>query len=710
MKKIIYATATKAVAVVLFIACITTGLLAVTQGVTRIEGEDLYLYRFENSFSESDYMQSLLYAPQYAVLNAYYDAYRVDYEGDTERPPELTTGEPESANTDEEKEVEPTAKPTPDKETMEAYIRNALSHMYCADKILYFVEWNGCRFQSTGGTAAHDLIREEFYVYIQRDQNGVITTNASRDDQILDLIENIARYDTSSTITVCAAIRSDYVDFCRDLWMKQEAIVDETVLTGGLFALGALLLLIYLICVCGKDSHGKQKTLWVDYIWSELHLVAVGGTVLSVAALYIWLLEEHFYGYFPLKFLYPLAGVLATLTAAVCLTSLLSIIRNIKVRRGIDASLILSILRLIGRGLMWVARKIHAGCVSVRRAWVRLLSRKTGILLVCSLFLYTAFIGLCGIFAFDWRHGYGFPVGILAGVALFVLAAGAIAHRSSDLDEVKKGVREVRSGNVTYQIAALKGEELKPLADDVNSIAQGLDEAVSAKLKAERMKAELITNVSHDLKTPLTSIINYTELLSQVEGLPEEARDYVRIIAIKNQRLKNLTQDLFDISKVQSGNEEVVWEKLNVALLLEQALAEHDNEIRESELPFCINTPKELYILADGRKMSRVMGNLINNILKYTMKHTRVFITAAEKNSEIRLEFKNISAYPMDFEADEIVGRFVRGDESRTTEGSGLGLAIVKSYTELCGGRFEIFLDGDLFKAVLTFPATAHES
>ena len=707
MKKIIYATTTKAVAVILFIACITTGLLAVTQGITRIEGEDLYLYRFENSFSESDYMQSLLYAPQYALLNAYYNAYRVDYEGDTDSPLELTTGEPESANTDEEKEVEPTARPTPDKETMVAYISDALSHMYCADKILYFVEWNGYCVQSTGNTPTDDLIREEFYVYVQRDQNGVITTNASRNDQILDLIADIARYDTTSTITVCAAIRSDYVDFCRDLWMKQEAIMDETVLTGGLFALGVLLLLIYLVCVCGKDGRGEPRRLWVDYVWSELHLVAVGGAILGAVALYIWLLEEHFYGYFPLKFLYPIAGVLSALTAAVCLTSLLSIIRNIKARRGIDASLILCVLRLIWRGLIWVAKRIHAGCVSIRRAWVRLLSRKTGILLVCSLFLYTAVIGLCGIFAFDWRHGYGFPGGILAGIVLFVLASIAIAHRSSDLDEIKKGVREVRSGNVTYQISALKGEELKPLADDVNSIAQGLDEAVSAKLKAERMKAELITNVSHDLKTPLTSIINYTELLSQVEGLPEEARDYVHIIAVKNQRLKNLTQDLFDISKVQSGNEEVVWEKLNVALLLEQALAEHDNEIRESELPFCINAPKDLYISADGRKMSRVIGNLINNILKYTMKHTRVFITAAEKNGEILLEFKNISAYPMDFDADEIMGRFVRGDESRTTEGSGLGLAIVKSYTELCGGRFEIILDGDLFKAVLTFPALA---
>lgn len=706
MKKIIYATATKAVAVILFIACITTGLLAVTQGLTRIEGEKLYLYHFENSFSESIYMQGLLYAPQYAVISAYYDAYRADYASDTESPPELTTREPESANADEEKEAEPTVKTTPDKETMEAYIREALSHMYHADKILYYVEWNGTCFQSAGNPVADDLIREEFYIYVQRDENGLVTTNASRDDQVLDLIEDIARFDTVSTITVCAAIRADHVDACRDMWTKQAAIIDETMLTGGLFALVALLLLIYLVCVCGRDSHGKQKAFWVDYIWSELHLVAVGGVALGSAALYIWLLEEHFYGHFPLKFLYPIAGVLAALTAAACLNSLLSVIRNIKARRGIDASLILSILRLIWRGLTWMAKRIHAGFASLRRTLVRLLSRKTGILLICSLFLYTALIGLCGIFAFDWRHEL-YPTGILMGIVLFLLASFAIARRSSDLDEIKKGVREVRSGNVTYQITAVKGAELKPLADDVNGIAQGLDEAVSAKLKAERMKAELITNVSHDLKTPLTSIINYTELLSQVENLPEEARDYVHIIAVKNERLKNLTQDLFAISKVQSGNEEVVWEKLNIALLLEQALAEHDNEIRKSELSFCVNIPKELYISADGRKMSRVASNLINNILKYTMKHTRVFITASEKNGEIRMEFKNISAYPMDFEANEIVGRFVRGDESRTTEGSGLGLAIAKSYTELCGGRFEIFLDGDLFKAVLTFPAMA---
>lgn len=180
-------------------------------------------------------------------------------------------------------------------------------------------------------------------------------------------------------------------------------------------------------------------------------------------------------------------------------------------------------------------------------------------------------------------------------------------------------------------------------------------------------------------------------------------KDYARIIAKKSDRLKILTQDLFDISKVQSGNESVVSEKLDVSLLINQLLGEHDNEIKQSGLTFCVNTCKELYIFADGRKMSRVISNLVNNILKYTMKNTRVFITLYEEKGDVVMEFKNIASYPMDFSAEEITGRFVRGDESRTQEGNGLGLAIAKSYTEICNGIFNIVLDGDMFKAILKF-------
>ena len=291
----------------------------------------------------------------------------------------------------------------------------------------------------------------------------------------------------------------------------------------------------------------------------------------------------------------------------------------------------------------------------------------------------------------------------MVGFAVFGFACFVVSYRAKDIDEIRKGVSEVRNGNVAYKIPELKSEDMKVLAANINDIAKGLDESVSAKVKAERLKTELITNVSHDLKTPITSIISYTELLSKIEELPEEAKDYVSVISKKSERLKNLTQDLFDISKVQSGNEDVVLEKLDVALLINQSLGENDSEIQKSELPFCVDAPKELYISADGRKMSRVVSNLINNILKYTMKNTRVFITAFEKDGEVIMEFKNIASYPMNFNADEIVGRFVRGDESRTADGNGLGLAIAKSYTEICNGKFEVVIDGDMFKAILKF-------
>ena len=286
---------------------------------------------------------------------------------------------------------------------------------------------------------------------------------------------------------------------------------------------------------------------------------------------------------------------------------------------------------------------------------------------------------------------------------LFGFATFFVSYRAQDIEEIKKGVNEVKNGNLAYKIPEPKSEDIKALAENVNDIARGFDESVSAKLKAERMKTELVTNVSHDLKTPLTSIINYTELLSSVDGLPEEARDYAKIIASKSDRLKHLTQDLFDISKVQSGNETISPEKLDVALLISQTLGENDSEIKSSGLPFYVTTPKELYIFADGGKMSRVLSNLISNILKYGMKNTRAFISAFEEGDNIVIEFKNIASYPMDFEADEIVGRFVRADESRTTEGNGLGLAIAKSYTELCGGKFEIVIDGDMFKSIIKF-------
>ena len=522
-------------------------------------------------------------------------------------------------------------------------------------------------------------------------------------------MEDIVSFDTESTIVVSCSIKEGVADEYRAIWEKQEKIVFDAFLQASICVLAALISLIYLLCVCGENKDGEYKNIWLDHIWAEVHLAFIGGAGLLTAAICIWVLEEYMYREIPNHFVYMIVGGSTGLACMIIISSLLSIIRNIKTKNLVKSSLICIVIRLIYRILKWcfgilvrILKWIGRQTKSFWSCIFRLLSRKSGIILISMLFVYTVFVGICGIGA-AYSYSAAQAIWLICGILLFAFICFIIAHRAKDFDEIKKGVSNVRNGNISYKIPKLRCEDMKALAANINDIAKGLDESVNGKLKAERMKTELITNVSHDLKTPITSIINYTELLSKIEELPEEARDYVAVIAKKSDRLKRLTQDLFDISKVQSGNDDVVLEKLDAALLIDQALAEHEQEIQDSGLPFCVDTPKELFFSADGRKMSRVISNLISNILKYTMKNTRVFITASEKNGNIVMEFKNISAYPLDFDVEEITQRFVRGDESRTTEGNGLGLAIAKSYTEICNGTFEIVADGDLFKAILKF-------
>ena len=229
-------------------------------------------------------------------------------------------------------------------------------------------------------------------------------------------------------------------------------------------------------------------------------------------------------------------------------------------------------------------------------------------------------------------------------------------------------------------------------------------EAVEQRIKSERQKIDLVTNVSHDLKTPLTSIISYVNLLEQ-EELPLKSAEYVRILTEKSERLKILIQDLFDLSKATSGNMPLTLEKLDLAKLLRQTMADMDEAIRSSGLIFRLNIPNTpVPVTGDGSKLYRALANLIQNALNYSMPRSRVFIelTAAEDTAVVTL--KNTSGYEMDFTAEEIMERFVRGDKARTTEGSGLGLAISKSFVNLCGGKLTIATDGDLFKVSISLP------
>ncbi len=689
MKRIVYSGFLKFVAVVLLIACMVLSVLTAWDGVLRFVEEKVELYSFESDFSSSWYLASLLNAAENAVYDAYYVTYREDIEEEA-----TTTDLPMTDEADL---------------GVEEQIKKRLESLHSAEQIDYFVRWNDKVFTNCGVDDADVLMQREFYSYVERGSDGYFTrrTNAIRAGR--PLIENINEYDRTSTIIICCSVKPEVAAELRTTWERQESMVIDTLGLTLAYAAAVLLLLIYLLSVCGKNRKGEYQNMWLDYIPLELQLILIAGAGIGAVALLTYVLDKYVSGYFSDKLLYPVVGAVTALASLIMITALLSVVRNIKTKRFVASSFVLQTLRGTWLLLKAIIKWTYGAIKALLSAAIGLLCKKSGVLLVVLLFLYTAVIGILGVGTVVTRNWTLEGVLLylvaytLAGMFLFLVVCAFVAFRSKELDQIKKGTREVRGGNVSYKIPRLWWPDMKELAANVNEVSRGLEQSVSAQVKAERMKSELITNVSHDLKTPITSIISYTELLSNMEDLPEQARDYVAVIAKKGDRLKHLTQDLFDISKAQSGNEEIVMEKLDVALLINQALGEHDNEIQGSGLLFCTDVAKELYVCADGRKMSRVIGNLIDNILKYSLKNTRVFICAAEKDGDIVVEFKNISAYPLNFDTEEITQRFVRGDESRTEDGNGLGLAIAKSYTEICGGAFEITTDGDMFKVRIKF-------
>ncbi len=303
---------------------------------------------------------------------------------------------------------------------------------------------------------------------------------------------------------------------------------------------------------------------------------------------------------------------------------------------------------------------------------------------------------------------YGEEMAALAALATFyaliiIITARIIYKRAKYLDEIIKASKEIAEGNVDNKIEVRKNSDLSVLAENINNIKQGLKTAVLQELKSERLKTELITNVSHDLKTPLTSIISYIDLMKKEDISPDVAVDYLKVLDKKAERLKFLIDDLFEATKTATGAVELNIERLELKSLLNQTLAEFENKIQESGLIFKINLPEDkVYVMADGLRLYRVFANLISNAIKYSLRGSRVYIDLVSGEDKVQFIIKNISSYEMNFDAEEITERFKRGDEARSTDGSGLGLAIAKNIMELHGGSLKIEVDGDLFKGIVT--------
>lgn len=297
-------------------------------------------------------------------------------------------------------------------------------------------------------------------------------------------------------------------------------------------------------------------------------------------------------------------------------------------------------------------------------------------------------------------------IAFIFGVALIAVEIFMVLKIAAWYERIAQAVSDIRDGRIQTEIDT-EGMPLimKQFAEDIDCMRDGLNEAVESAVKDQRMKTELITNVSHDLKTPLTSIVNYVDLLKRCEIEDEEAQKYISILDEKSQRMKKLIEDLVEASKASSGAIELHPIKINLCEFAAQTVGEYEDELKGYGIDIVLKTPETpVVVTADSQKTSRIVENLFSNIKKYALEGTRVYAEVADGQKTAKLTFKNVSKYPLDISPDELVQRFVRGDASRSGEGSGLGLSIAKNLCELQRGELSIEIDGDLFKATVELP------
>lgn len=350
---------------------------------------------------------------------------------------------------------------------------------------------------------------------------------------------------------------------------------------------------------------------------------------------------------------------------------------------------------------------------------------KNSIIYIVCRFVYRAVRGFVRALPIAWKGILVYAVVVLVNALGMILAFGAgsffvflltfvldaaglyfVIRTVRQLKTLQTAAQKLAAGDLTYTVDTEKMYPvLKEHGDNLNAVSVGMSRAVNERMKSERFKTELITNVSHDLKTPLTSIVSYVDLLKKEPTESEAAREYIEVLDRQSQKLKKLTTDLVDASKASSGALPVNLEKIDLSELLRQSAGEYTEKFAAANITPVLNVPEaETYVTADGRLLWRVLDNLLGNAVKYAQSGTRLYLELSQNETETVLTLKNISREPLNIPAEELMERFVRGDGSRHTDGSGLGLSIANSLMELMGGKLTLTLDGDLFKAALVFP------
>lgn len=457
-------------------------------------------------------------------------------------------------------------------------------------------------------------------------------------------------------------------------------------------ALAELLFLVFLARAAGRRV-GREETVagWQEKIPFDLYAaVVLGGSAMLVAAAASGT-EDTFQGFEPIM----IAVVLACCAAAYALflAFWMTLCARVKLGRWWENTVCCWLLRLCRRILRWCWRVL---C----RAWGALAGFVRGIPLVWRTAVGCCVIGVL-LFALESNHADGLLLALLAVLSV------AACLLSMQLRRLQKGGEALAAGDLTSQVdTSHMYFDLKRHGENLNAISRGMSIAVEQKLKSERLKTELITNVSHDIKTPLTSIVNYVDLL-QREHTPEQEREYLAVLDRQAHKLKKLTVDLVEMSKASTGNIPCHIARRSVRELIDQTVGEYAEKLSAARLEPVVTLPdEELYCLCDGALMWRVLDNLLSNACKYACAGTRLYVAARREGETVAFSFKNISRDALNIDPDELMERFVRGDSSRTTEGSGLGLNIAKSLVELQKGTFSIAIDGDLFKVGFVLPRT----
>lgn len=448
--------------------------------------------------------------------------------------------------------------------------------------------------------------------------------------------------------------------------------------------LAALAILILLIVTAGRRKEAGEQA-----IFRKLPLDLLAGAVIFLIVFAGFTTAEFMI--FETLVVQIIMLALGTAVISFLITGFILILSaQVKYAGWWKASVIYRTCRLLLKLLKGLGRWIGSMAKQLPLVWKTAVA--VIILFFINLFLTTGWY-YNGFAAFCW---------LLQWVAM---GAGAV-YIALCLKRLKEGGKHLAEGDLSCKVNT-KGLYLDfaEHAAHLNSIGDGMAKAVEERLKSERFKTELITNVSHDIKTPLTSIINYVDFLKQEELGSEKAREYVEVLDRQAGRLKKLTEDLVDASKAATGTIKMDLAPCQVGVLMSQTMGEYEEKAEKSQLQFIMKLPEEdLEILADGRRLWRVFDNLLSNICKYSQPGSRVYLNLEEEQGRAVITYKNMSKYELNITEEELMERFVRGDSSRHTEGSGLGLSIADNLTELMGGTFQIQIDGDLFKTVITFP------